>query len=201
MNAHTIKKYALSLVTTIVALLAILLVASKFSIAGMRAFTVQSGSMSPAIFTGSVTFVTPAPSYRVGDIITFRSQGQAEYITHRIVEVQGSGSAVTYRTKGDANQVADSYLVPHIGVVGKVRLDIPLLGFTLNFVKTPLGLTLIILIPSVIIIYEELRKLPRHWREARPALRKYLTVAAAKSGSTIRKSASAEKTKKPHPTK
>ena len=35
-----------------------------------KAYLVQSGSMEPAIKTGSVTIIKPASEYKIGDIIT-----------------------------------------------------------------------------------------------------------------------------------
>lgn len=66
---------------------------------------------------------------------------------------------VMFTTKGDANNVADNEKVPQEKIVGKVFLNIPYLGYAVNFAKTKQGLILIIIIPAVIIIFEELVKI------------------------------------------
>jgi len=141
--------------------IALLMILSKFNVGGLRVLTVRSGSMSPAIFTGSVTFVSPAKTYNVNDIITFRAQGKKELVTHRIVEADKSTDKNFYWTKGDANDAPDSYKVPQIGIIGKVRFSLPLLGYMVDFAKTIPGLMLLIIIPATIIIYDEIRKIKK----------------------------------------
>lgn len=151
----------------LVIIVAVLMILSKFSIGGLRVLTVKSGSMSPTIFTGSVAFVSPVKDYKIGDIITFRAQGEKELFTHRIAEVDQSTDQTYYRTKGDANDASDSYKVPQNGVVGKVFFSIPLLGYVIEFAKTPVGLILLIVIPATVIIYEEIRKIKNEWKKVK----------------------------------
>lgn len=132
-----IIKISGSILFTLVIVVAGLMILSKFSFGNLRVLTVKSGSMSPAIFTGSVAFVLSASDYKVGDIITFRSQGEKELVTHHIIEVDNSADQPYYLTKGDANNVTDSYKVPKNGVAGKAFFSIPLLGYAIEFVKTP----------------------------------------------------------------
>lgn len=167
----------------IVFVVAVLLILSKFSIGGMRTLTVKSGSMSPTIHTGSVIFVTPANDYKVNDIITFRAQGEKELITHRITEVDQTGSQPYYWTKGDANDATDSYKVPKNGVAGKVQLSVPLLGYIIEFVKKPLGLILIIIIPATIIIYEEIKTIRKEWKKYRHEKKEKEKMAVKNSSS------------------
>jgi len=117
--------------------------------------------MSPTISTGSTIFTLPADEYKVDDVITFRSQGEEELITHRVVQVEQIDDQIYYITRGDANDVSDSYKVPQIGVAGKVRFHIPLLGYLTEFIKKPIGLMIIIVIPATIIIYSEILKIKR----------------------------------------
>jgi len=59
------------LVLTIVVVVAGLSAMSVLGIPqGLRTFVVQSGSMEPAIKTGSLVFVKPQSDYQVSDIIT-----------------------------------------------------------------------------------------------------------------------------------
>ncbi len=158
-----------NVVVLFVFVIALLIVMSHAGFAGMKVLSVQSGSMSPTIPTGNLVFVTPSDSYEVNDIITFRSSGERELITHRIVSADPQSAEPQFQTQGDANDVADSYTVPQRGIVGKVRLSLPLLGYVISFAKQPLGLTLLIIIPGTIIIYEELKKIRRQWNKIKRA--------------------------------
>jgi signal peptidase len=138
----------------------VLVVFSMFPIAGnMKLLTVLSGSMEPQIHTGSLIFIRPAGEYNVGDIVTKTTEEEGTTITHRIIEKEIVGGKTIFNTKGDANNVADNEKVSQEMIVGKVFLNIPYLGYAVNFAKTTQGMILIIIIPAVIIIFEELVKI------------------------------------------
>jgi len=118
-----------------------------------RAYIVQSGSMAPALPVGSVVFTQSATEYSEGDIITFSVN--SSLITHRIVEVNED----SYNTKGDANEDPDSTPVPKDKVVGHSILTVPYLGYLANFVRTPKGFVMLVVIPASIIVYEELKNI------------------------------------------
>src|SRR4051812_23531240 len=68
--------------------------------------TVVSGSMQPTLPLGSLVVVLPrdADAVRVGDVITFSPPGDdTRRVTHRIVDLQGSGDQLRVHTRGDAN--------------------------------------------------------------------------------------------------
>ena len=96
------------------------------NIGGYMMFRVVTGSMEPTIPTGAlmVTKEVPISSIRLQDIICFRTQEAAiwgKIVTHRVVEVLRTvDGAVMFRTQGDANLVADGYLVDQSNFVGKV---------------------------------------------------------------------------------
>ncbi len=138
----------------------VLVLFSMFPIAGnMKLLTVLSGSMEPQIHTGSLIFIKPASEYNVGDIVTKTTEEKDTTITHRIIEKEIIDGQAMFATKGDANNVADNEKVPQEKMVGKVFLNTPYLGYAVNFAKTKQGLILIIIIPAVIIIFEELVKI------------------------------------------
>ncbi len=118
---------------------------------------VKSGSMEPAIVTGSVVVVRPATHYGVGDVITFGRDTRDEIpTTHRIVEAHGDGANATFVTKGDANEDIDPRPIASSEVIGKVYLSVPYAGFVLDFARQPIGFTLLIGIPAALIILDEL---------------------------------------------
>ncbi len=123
-------------------------------------YTVQSGSMEPTIKTGSLIFTRDTNDYQVGDIVTRKSQDGETTVTHRIIRVEDEDSPV-YITKGDANSDEDSEPVRESEIIGEVFFKIPYLGYPVSFAKTTPGLILIIIIPAVIIIYDELQKIQK----------------------------------------
>lgn len=138
----------------------ILVIFSFLPIPGnIKLLTVLSGSMEPQIHTGSLIFIKPASEYSVGDVVTKTTEEKGITITHRIIEKEMIDGKAVFVTKGDANNVADNQKVPQETIVGKVFLNIPYLGFAVNFAKTKEGLILIVIIPAVIIVYEEILKI------------------------------------------
>src|SRR3972149_10295523 len=84
----------------------------------VQVFVVSSGSMAPAIPTGSVVVVAPQTEYKFGDVITFyNSASKKETTTHRVV---GNPDG-QYRTAGDANDSVDPGPIPAERVIGSVR--------------------------------------------------------------------------------
>ncbi|MCL4360185.1 signal peptidase I [Patescibacteria group bacterium] len=140
-----------------VVLIAGLAASSAFRIPGsLKLYVVLTGSMEPAIQTGSLVAVRPEKTYRKGDIITFKSQNQpTQMLSHRIYEVRTT-SPPTFITKGDANSAPDLPQVPQSQVAGKVILALPYAGYPVHFAKTREGLIILIIIPAVIIVYNEL---------------------------------------------
>ena len=141
-------------------LVVLLLLATKLPIPGnWHVYIVQSGSMEPTIKTGSIVIVKPEASYHAGDIITFSSRGNSVPITHRIVEAEQSGAGSQFITRGDANDAADLQSVANRQVLGKVVLAIPYLGYGIAAAKQPFGFLAIIIIPALLIIWEEAGKI------------------------------------------
>jgi len=117
---------------------------------------VLSGSMSPTIKTGSIVVVKPVSSYNIGDVITFKKgQGEKNILTHRIIGQTEQG----FITQGDANNVADANPVKKEQILGKVVFNIPFAGYIANFARSKFGFILLILIPALLIIGDEARKI------------------------------------------
>jgi signal peptidase I len=155
-----------ALIWTALILFLLLVGTTFFPIPGnYKAFTVQSGSMEPKIRVGSLIFSKPAGDYNVGDIVTFKAQGGKTTVTHRIMEIESQGGAATYVTKGDANEDLDPDAVKKENIIGKTFLILPWIGYPIGYAKTKIGFILLILIPSIIIIYEELRKIGMEFKK------------------------------------
>ncbi len=120
-----------------------------------RTYVVQSGSMEPSIMTGDIILITPQADYRENDVITFQGS-QDRVITHRILDIIGSGDEKSFLTKGDANREADTEIVPLENVLGKVTLMVPKLGYFVTFGKSLYGILLLIVVPAAIVTADEL---------------------------------------------
>ncbi len=124
---------------------------------GLQMYEVLSGSMEPGIRTGSVIFDKPGVkvnSLKVGDVITFKAADDPKMlITHRIVKVKTQDGAPAFQTKGDANDSADPSVVPAGNVVAQYdNITIPYLGYYLNFMKSKVGIILLIIVPGALLI-------------------------------------------------
>jgi signal peptidase len=136
------------------------------SVAGRKVLTVLSGSMTPAIRTGDVIVVKPVQPGELakeGDVITFRAKEDGSMlITHRVVGlIQVEGKTVAYMTKGDNNQSQDLTPVPVDRVIGLYQWRLPLLGYISTFIRKPFGILLFVIVPGLLFIGGELKKL---WR-------------------------------------
>lgn len=134
---------------------------------------VQSGSMEPTIPTGSLVIVAPVEQYQVNDVVTFGSGRVSEVpTTHRIVGDQIQNGELRYITKGDANEERDAGFLDPNKIIGKVVLSIPFLGYLIDFARQPIGFILLIALPALMVIgdeiwviYRELRKKPSEKEE------------------------------------
>jgi len=138
-----------------------LLIVSVLPITGnIKFLTVQSGSMEPAIKMGGVVLVKPIDDYKIGNIITFGKITRTKSpTTHRIYDIKVVEGDIRYITKGDANKGPDQREVLKKEIIGKVLLSVPYVGFAVDFARKPLGFALIILVPAVIIIGDEIKKI------------------------------------------
>jgi signal peptidase len=128
---------------------------------GWRTEIVLSGSMEPAIPTGSVVVSRPvaAEDVREGDIILFASVAGNSLTTHRVFKVESSGGGPHFVTKGDANKGADINPVVPDQLLGIIVFSVPYLGYLIAFIRTPFGLVLCILVPVAVLIISELLNL------------------------------------------
>ena len=139
---------------------------------------VQSGSMEPAIKTGSIVIIQPRSSYQANDIITFYESGEGSRekelvpTTHRVISERVANGVPLYTTQGDANNTPDPREVPELAIVGKVLLSLPFVGFFLDFARQPLGFALLVGIPAALVvvdavsvIWSEVRRLRARRRE------------------------------------
>lgn len=108
---------------TVIALI-ILVGGTAMMIADIRPAIVMSGSMEPAIHTGSMVLVDKNEhDIKPRDIIAFESGGAV--VVHRAIRVSEKGIV----TKGDANDCRDPGIVSTEQLKGKVILWVPYAGY------------------------------------------------------------------------
>lgn len=122
---------------------------------GYEVYSVVSGSMEPAIPTGSLVYIKEAQPETIEEqeVIAFYSPSNEDaIITHRVVTnkvVSGE-----FETKGDANQANDPTPVPYDNLVGRVTLSIPLAGKLLAGIVTAEGKAIIVAVVAVSVILQ-----------------------------------------------
>jgi signal peptidase I len=159
----SIQKKLYWVVLSFLAVVAVIIAISAFNIPNdYKILSVLSGSMEPTIKTGSIVVVKPEKDYKKDDIITFIDPDKPRYsVTHRINKIQKVKGEIIYSTKGDANKTSDTNNIRINDIKGKVLISIPLLGYAVNFAKSQTGLLVLIIIPAVIIVYNELMNIKK----------------------------------------
>jgi signal peptidase I len=136
---------------------------------GFKALSVQTGSMEPAIKAGDLVVIkrTPPEQLRKGDVITYAVPGQNMTVTHRIYAVSNQDYGQVFVTKGDANPVVDQP-ISSVAVLGKVNANVPYIGHFLDFLRSPLGLIIMLYIPALLVIRNELKRLSDYYKSQEP---------------------------------
>ncbi len=104
---------------------------------GFATSVVLSGSMEPELQVNDMIIVIARDSYEVGDVVVYQSYGTL--IVHRIISIDGESVV----TQGDANQTADP-AIKLSDIKGEVVASLPYVGLILTFIRSPLGIILIL---------------------------------------------------------
>ena len=106
---------------------------------GYKAYTVKSGSMEPAVMTGSLAYVdtdVKSDDIQTGDIIAFNT-ASGDTVTHRVTEINSTEK--NWITRGDANENADFTPVPFDSLTGRTEFSVPYLGYVMQFISETRG--------------------------------------------------------------
>ena len=126
---------------------------------GFRFYISLSDSMSATDFDagdlGIVKEVDPT-TLQAGDIISYQSQNSENYgatVTHKIraktTDANGNPGFITY---GTTTGVDDGTVVTYPFILGKYEMALPKVGTFFQFLKTPQGYIICILIPFLLLI-------------------------------------------------
>ena len=141
-------KIIINTITTIVIILGVIFIL-LFAV-GIQPYVVESGSMEPAIQTGSVCFINKRLSYddmKVGDVIAFKLPNNA-FATHRIHDITQEG----FVTKGDANLNVDNIITTKENFIGKNVFSISKAGFIVKTLQTTSGKIIVVTIIIVLFL-------------------------------------------------
>ena len=143
------------------------------ALAGYQRYVIVSGSMTGTYDRGSVVFdrVVPTTQLKVGDVITYRppaDSGIDHLVTHRVHAITSREGVRVYRTKGDANAVADpwTFTLPN-ATQARVSFHVPYAGFAVAALSDRRLRMLVVGLPALLIAVSSLVSL---WRpEPEPA--------------------------------
>lgn len=130
------------------------------SILGFNTLSVLSGSMRPVLEPGDLIITKDIEPEKVnkGDVITYRGSTEV-LVTHRVIDITEKNGELAFQTKGDANNTEDSGLVLPEQLVGQLILNIPRGGYIVNFIRSPIGFILLILVPIFFLLGGEIKNL------------------------------------------
>jgi signal peptidase len=128
---------------------------------GHAALAVNGGSMGDSLPRGSVAiarWVEPE-DVQLGYVVVIDVDGQSRPKIHRVVSVEEENGQIIVQTKGDANETADPGLHILNGPVAVHTYTIPLLGYAIDFIRTPTGWLLLVALPAALVSIMTLRDL------------------------------------------
>lgn len=112
---------------------------------GVRLYSVQTGSMHPALPIGTMVVVEPVKFEELaeGDVVTYHiSTGGV--VTHRIIGIDKQQRLL--ETKGDNNNTADGSPVSFDSVIGRVAYSVPYVGHAALLVRTTFGKIMVVVV-------------------------------------------------------
>lgn len=163
-------------VLTIVGIIGLLSIAwlACAGLFGLSIVVFKTGSMAPAIPTGSAAVVREisAAEIRVGDVVTVQREGSALPVTHRVVSVEADPADATARfliLRGDANASNDA--TPYsVRDARLVLASTPGFGLVLDLLRTPFFLGVTTLVVALLAVWA-------FWPQRRPRRHRVETAA------------------------
>lgn len=126
------RRVASAALSTIVLLLLGLVALSQYDLGPIRVYVVRTGSMVPALKPGDLVVVDVTENARQGvgidDVVLF-DDPDGRPILHRVIATSSEG----LRTKGDANEDPDTWVVEQVDGVQMIR--VPLVGYGLQYLQ------------------------------------------------------------------
>ena len=114
---------------------------------GFGVGVVVSGSMEPHLSVDDMIFVVGSDSYEIGDWVVFQSKGIL--VVHELIAISPDGQTV--QTQGTANNTADDPIQID-QIKGRVAFHLDGAGRVADFMKSPLGTAIILVIAAFLLI-------------------------------------------------
>jgi signal peptidase I len=134
------------------------------AIGGSTTYVVTDGvSMEPRFHAGDLALVRSQSTYRVGEIVAYRSRELHTIVLHRIVGRNGA----RYVFKGDNNNFLDFEHPARSQLVGALWLHIPGIGATLDSIRSPALIGLLAAVGTLLLAGSALARRRRRRRRRR----------------------------------
>lgn len=121
---------------------------------GYTFYIVQTHSMEPEIMTNDCIVVKQVKSpieLFVGDDISFVRSTDGKVVTHRIVDIQSTAEGFQYVVRGINNPTDDEMPVKYENVLGKRVAKLAILGQTITFFRSPVGVVVMVIVFMAIV--------------------------------------------------
>lgn len=106
---------------------------------GAMTYVLTTGtSMSPTFAAGDLAVLRTADSYRVGDVLAYRSEELDRVVLHRVRTAEDG----VFTLQGDGNDFVDPDRVREQQVLGRLALRVPNVGPVLSWLLQPVNLVL-----------------------------------------------------------
>ena len=134
------------------------------SVGGVFPMIILTDSMEPVFSSGDliICHTAEAKDVKKGDIICFYDPAGngTTTVTHRVAKVTKDKSGeIAWKTKGDANNTADSTLVPAKNLVGVYDRHFAGVGNAAMFLQTTQGLIICVICPIILLVaYDIIRR-------------------------------------------
>lgn len=135
------------------------------SLLGLQRYVIETGSMTGTYDPGTLLLseVVPVEELVEGDVITYLPPRGDHLITHRIVSIDRDAQGRIYRTKGDANEVADPWTFRLDNATqARAKLGVPFVGHVLSLLGRPDVRIFAVALPALLICLASLAAL---WRQ------------------------------------
>ena len=122
------------------------------SVMGYVFSSVQTESMKGTINKGDFVvgkLIDDNTEIKKGDIISFYDyfQGKQIIITHRVVDILDPDTDPGYITQGDNEKMSDDIVKSRNDIQSVYKFRVPFLGKFIDFLKTPLGFIICLVLP------------------------------------------------------
>lgn len=115
------------------------------SIFSFKAVVVETDSMTGKLEVGDLIFITHVDKDNLEpfDIITFNidfdNDGEKEYMTHYF-SGWVNDAHLAFRTRNEKSGLVDNWVISEDELVGSYAFHIPVVGYVINFIQSPIGL-------------------------------------------------------------